>query len=135
MDDPKWLAKARAYVGMSEVPGPKHAPFITKWLGKLKAPFKDDETAWCGSFVGGVLEEVGLGYVKDPWGARNWLKFSDEKFGRGLDKEKTDKFVGMYVNDLTLGYGERGRQAVERLMTDAFEQGLIPRPVPVQFAG
>ncbi len=58
-----------------------------------------------------------------------------QQFGRGLDKEKTDKFVGMYVNDLTLGYGERGRQAVERLMADAFEHGLIPRAVPVQFAG
>ena len=57
-----------------------------------------------------------------------------QQFGRGLDKEKTDKFVGMYVNDLTLGYGERGRQAVERLMTDAFEKGLIPRRVPVEFA-
>ena len=58
-----------------------------------------------------------------------------QQFGRGLDKEKTDKFVGMYVNDLTLGYGERGRQAVERLMTEAYEQGLIPKSVPVQFAG
>jgi len=58
-----------------------------------------------------------------------------QQFGRGLDKEKTDKFVGMYVNDLTLGYGERGRLAVERLMTEAFERGIIPRAVPVQFAG
>jgi 1,4-dihydroxy-6-naphthoate synthase len=57
-----------------------------------------------------------------------------QQFGRGLDKEKTDKFVGMYVNDLTLGYGERGRQAVERLMTESFERGLIPNPVPVVFA-
>ena len=58
-----------------------------------------------------------------------------QQFGRGLDKEKTDKFVGMYVNDLTLGYGERGREAVERLMTEAFEKELIPNPVPVVFAG
>jgi 1,4-dihydroxy-6-naphthoate synthase len=57
-----------------------------------------------------------------------------QQFGRGLDKERTDKFVGMYVNDLTLGYGERGRQAVERLMTEAFEKGIIPRRVPVEFA-
>src|SRR5215213_10123465 len=57
-----------------------------------------------------------------------------EQFGRGLDREKTDKFVGMYVNDLTLGYGERGRQAVERLMTESFEKGLIPQPVQVVFA-
>ena len=57
-----------------------------------------------------------------------------QQFGRGLDKAKTDEFVGMYVNDLTLGYGERGRQAVERLMTEAFDKGLIPNPVPVVFA-
>ena len=57
-----------------------------------------------------------------------------QQFGRGLDREKTDTFVGMYVNDLTLGYGERGRQAVERLMTEAYEKGLIPNPVPVVFA-
>jgi 1,4-dihydroxy-6-naphthoate synthase len=57
-----------------------------------------------------------------------------QQFGRGLDKEKTDRFVGMYVNDLTLGYGERGRKGVERLMTEAFEKGLIPQPVPVVFA-
>jgi 1,4-dihydroxy-6-naphthoate synthase len=41
----------------------------------------------------------------------------------------------MYVNDLTLGYGERGRRGVERLMNDAFESGLIPARVPVEFAG
>ena len=43
------------------------------------------------------------------------------QFGRGLDRGKTDKFVGMYVNDLTLAYGERGRLGLERLMADAFE--------------
>jgi 1,4-dihydroxy-6-naphthoate synthase len=57
-----------------------------------------------------------------------------QQFGRGLDKARTDKFVGMYVNDLTLGYGDRGRQAVERLMTEAFEKGIIPKRVPVEFA-
>ncbi|CAN5845397.1 ABC transporter substrate-binding protein [soil metagenome] len=57
-----------------------------------------------------------------------------ETFGRGLDRAKTDKFVGMYVNDLTLDYGERGRKAVEQLMTEAFEKGLIPKRVNVEFA-
>jgi 1,4-dihydroxy-6-naphthoate synthase len=56
------------------------------------------------------------------------------QFGRGLDRERTDQFVGMYVNDLTLSYGERGRQGLERLMKDAFEKGLIPKRVPVEFA-
>jgi 5,8-dihydroxy-2-naphthoate synthase len=57
-----------------------------------------------------------------------------QQFGRGLDRDRTDRFVGMYVNDLTLGYGERGRKGVERLMAEAFEKGLIPKPVPVEFA-
>ena len=44
-----------------------------------------------------------------------------------------DRFVGMYVNELTLDYGERGRAAVERLFTEAYEKKLIPNPVPVEF--
>jgi len=56
------------------------------------------------------------------------------QFGRGLDRAKTDRFVGMYVNDLTLDYGDRGRRGLERLMSDAFERGLIPHRVPVEFA-
>jgi 1,4-dihydroxy-6-naphthoate synthase len=56
------------------------------------------------------------------------------QFGRGLDRDRTDAFVGMYVNDLTLQYGDRGRRGLERLMSEAFERGLIPHPVPVEFA-
>jgi 1,4-dihydroxy-6-naphthoate synthase len=56
------------------------------------------------------------------------------QFGRGLDRAKTDRFVGMYVNDLTLSYGDRGRRGLERLMGEAFEHGLIPQRVPVEFA-
>jgi 1,4-dihydroxy-6-naphthoate synthase len=58
-----------------------------------------------------------------------------QQFGRGLDRTRTDTFVGMYVNDLTLSYGERGRKGLERLMSDAFDRGLIPQRVPVEFAG
>ena len=67
------------------------------------------------------------------------LKHRDEavqysmQFGRGLDRARTDKFVGMYVNDLTLDYGERGRQAVKRLLGEAEAAGLIP-PVHLEFA-
>ena len=56
------------------------------------------------------------------------------QFGRGLDRARTDTFVGMYVNNLTLDYGDRGRRAVERLLGDAYEHGLIPQRVPVEFA-
>lgn len=56
-----------------------------------------------------------------------------QQFGRGLNRVDTDKFVGMYVNQLTLDYGDRGRAALKRFFTEAFQKGLIPRPVPVEF--
>jgi 1,4-dihydroxy-6-naphthoate synthase len=56
------------------------------------------------------------------------------QFGRGLDRERTDRFVGMYVNGLTLDYGTRGRDAVVRLLGEAQAAGLLPRPVHVEFA-
>ena len=51
-----------------------------------------------------------------------------------MDRKKADRFVGMYVNELTLDYGERGRQAVQRLMDDAYEHRLIPSKVTVEWA-
>lgn len=55
------------------------------------------------------------------------------QFGRGLDRKDTDTFVGMYVNQLTLDYGKRGREGLERFFTEAYEKGLIPKPIPVVF--
>jgi 1,4-dihydroxy-6-naphthoate synthase len=56
------------------------------------------------------------------------------KYGRGLDRRKADEFVGMYVNELTLDYGDRGRTAVQRLMDDAYAARLVPAKVNVEFA-
>jgi len=58
-----------------------------------------------------------------------------QQFGRGLDRRDTDKFVGMYVNQLTLDYGERGRAALARFFDEAFEKRLIPNRIPVEFVG
>ena len=55
------------------------------------------------------------------------------QFARGLDRARSDRFVAMYVNDLTVDYGERGRQAVRRLLADAQSAGLLPKPVTVEF--
>lgn len=56
------------------------------------------------------------------------------KYGRGMAESLTDKFVGMYVNDYTIDYGERGRAAVKLLLERAHEAGIIPRPVQLEFA-
>ena len=56
------------------------------------------------------------------------------KYGRGMAETLTDKFVGMYVNDYTIDYGEKGREAVKLLLQRAHEAGIIPRPVRLEFA-
>ena len=55
------------------------------------------------------------------------------QFARGLDRSKADTFVGMYVNDWTLDYGDRGREAVRLFLARGAEAGLIERPVTVEF--
>lgn len=49
------------------------------------------------------------------------------KFGRGLDTALADTFVGMYVNEWTVDYGERGREAVRRLLAEGAASGLVPQ--------
>jgi 5,8-dihydroxy-2-naphthoate synthase len=56
-----------------------------------------------------------------------------EQFGRGLDRDLADRFVGMYVNERTLDYGEDGRAAIDELLRRGAEAGLVPAPVPVDF--
>lgn len=55
------------------------------------------------------------------------------QFARDMDPALADRFVGMWVNELTLDYTERGREAVRRLLTEGFEKGIIPNQVPVDF--
>jgi len=54
-------------------------------------------------------------------------------FGRGLDERLNDRFVGMYVNDLTLDYGERGRQAIRRFLDEGAGAGIVPRIAGLEF--
>jgi 1,4-dihydroxy-6-naphthoate synthase len=55
------------------------------------------------------------------------------QFGRGLDQRKADEFVGMYVNDWTLDFGERGRTAVRELLARGHAAGIIPNLVEPEF--
>ncbi|HEY3042775.1 MAG TPA: MqnA/MqnD/SBP family protein [Vicinamibacterales bacterium] len=109
---------------------------------------------WWADRTGGLPLPLGGNVIKRELGARTIATLSgllrdsiafgldhrDEavryamRFGRGLDKARTDRFVGMYVNELTLDYGERGRKAVHRLLGDAQAAGLLPKTVTVEFA-
>ena len=55
------------------------------------------------------------------------------QYNRGISDERTDTFVGMYVNEWTVDYGERGRKAVRLLLERAFEAAIIPERVVVEF--
>ncbi len=56
-------------------------------------------------------------------------------YGRGLDRSMADEFVGMYVNDWTLDFGQRGRQAVRELLAQGHAAGVIPKLVEPEFVG
>jgi len=55
------------------------------------------------------------------------------QYARDMDKALADQFVGMYVNDWTLDYGPRGREAVHRLLDEGHRAGVIALPVAVEF--
>ncbi|UCD23844.1 MAG: ABC transporter substrate-binding protein [Gemmatimonadota bacterium] len=55
------------------------------------------------------------------------------QYARDLDADKADEFVGMYVNDYTVDYGEKGRLAVQELLNRGCAAGIIPHPVAVTF--
>jgi 1,4-dihydroxy-6-naphthoate synthase len=57
------------------------------------------------------------------------------QFNRGIGDERTDTFVGMYVNRWTVDYGARGREAVQNLLDRGYEAGVIPERVAVDFVG
>jgi 1,4-dihydroxy-6-naphthoate synthase len=55
------------------------------------------------------------------------------QFARDMETELADKFVGMYVNKWTLGYGDRGKRAVTELIARGTAAGLLPGPATVEF--
>jgi 1,4-dihydroxy-6-naphthoate synthase len=57
------------------------------------------------------------------------------QFARDMDTETADRFVAMWVNELTLDYTERGREAVRRLLDEGAERGIIPNRVQIDFVG
>jgi 1,4-dihydroxy-6-naphthoate synthase len=54
------------------------------------------------------------------------------KFARGMDEKLADKFVGMYVNELTLDCGEVGKKAIQLFLDLGYEKGLIPKKIEIE---
>lgn len=74
LNQPAWMTIAQGYLGQAEKKGPQHNAHVLKWWKDIGAPFADDETPWCGAFVGGVLVEAGIKPVAGGASARAWLK-------------------------------------------------------------
>ncbi|MBX9583246.1 MAG: ABC transporter substrate-binding protein, partial [Gemmataceae bacterium] len=55
------------------------------------------------------------------------------RYARDMEVDLADQFVGMYVNDWTLDYGDRGRAAIRKLLAEGYRAGVIPEPVEVEF--
>lgn len=55
------------------------------------------------------------------------------QFGRGLQRNDADKFVGMYVNERTLDFGDDGRRAVREFLLRAYQSGVVPKRVVPEF--
>jgi uncharacterized protein (TIGR02594 family) len=68
-----WIAEARKYIGLREIPGPRSHSVIQGWLRGLKAWWSDDATAWCGTFVATCLQHSKLDYPKDWYRAKAYL--------------------------------------------------------------
>lgn len=73
--EPYWLTIARHHLGTAEIPGKETAPQIAKWLRELRAWWSDDETPWCGTFVGAVMRESSIAPARHWYRAKDWLNW------------------------------------------------------------
>ena len=84
----------------------------------------------------GIRQEV-AGILKESidYGLRNRRAGVEHSMplARGLDLERADRFIGMYVNEFTRDYGKIGRQAISKFLGEASDRGLIPKPVALEF--
>ncbi|MCE9624720.1 MAG: ABC transporter substrate-binding protein [Deltaproteobacteria bacterium] len=110
---------------------------------------------WWFEKTGGLPLPLGGNVVRKDLGEENCRKISDIlreaiqysldhraealeyalTFARGMDPKTADRFVGMYVNELTVDYGQRGRSALRRLFEEAVEKKLVPEMPSLQFVG
>lgn len=141
-----WYEEAKAHLGLHEVSGRKTNAEIAKWLKQLKAPWDDDETPWCGSFVGhciaSTLPEEPL--PSNPFGARQWARFGKRcppQVGAVMVFWRTDRtrssngHVGFYAgedntNFHILGGNQSDSVSVAKVPKDRFLDARWPATAP-----
>lgn len=104
MKELTWIKEARSYLGLKEISGIRHNPAILAMLEKMgsfsnesKAWWKDDETPWCGLFVGYCLGRAGRFVVPNWFRAKSW---ADEKY---LTRLNAPAYGAIAVYDRTGG--------------------------------
>ena len=114
IDDPLWLEKAKTYIGVKEIKGAEHNDEILRFWKLCHLSFRDDETAWCAGFVGGVLEECGIRSTRSGM-ARSYLKW-----GYKIDKPRKGCIVIFWRGHEDSPYGHVG------LVNDLFTGDHVP---------
>lgn len=145
--DPPWLAHARGFLGLQELPGKDLAPPIARWLGHVKAWWREDETPWCGTFVGGMLAETGFdppahayrakAYLEPAWGLTltsaclgSILVFERKGGGHVTFAAGRDRFgvmLGLGGNQREPGATHTGGVTISRFGPERFIAAVWPR--------
>lgn len=106
------------------------------WMEETALPLPLGANAIRRDLPGQVISDVvRLLHASIRYGLENRQEALDYalKYGRGLERSDADTFVGMYVNDWTLDFGERGRRAVAELLKRAYAAGVVPKRVVPEF--
>jgi len=104
-DSPPWLVIAYSYQGQREIKGPQTAPFIAHWLQKLGAWYKDDESAWCGTFIAGTLEECNEKYGTRLTWPKFWMRALAYSPGYGIELKPSEYRPGAICTKRRVGGG------------------------------
>jgi uncharacterized protein (TIGR02594 family) len=147
----RWLERARSFMGVREIPGAATNRSIAGWLRRLGAWWQDDETPWCGVFVGYVLAESGFEIPKYYMRAKAWADWGANLRPDRLSPGAVLVFgrdggghVGFYVGEDALAYHVLGgnqsnavtimRIAKSRLLASRWPRGEAVIEGPVRLA-
>lgn len=149
MKELPWIAVARKHIGLSEISGPKHNSTIQGWLRQLKAWWSDDETPWCGVYVGAVLGACKRHVVQHWYRALAWqdggVQLSQPAYGClvvfsrsggghvgfcvGKDKQGRLMILGgNQRNRVSIAPFDRSRVVAYVWPADENGRGLVPLP-------
>ncbi len=152
MTKPAWLDIAVGYHGLKEIAGPRHNSTILTWLAQLGAWWKDDETAWCGTFVAHCLQKAGQPIPTHWYRAKAWADYGSllrpERLSAGailIFDRAGGGHVGFYVGEernyyYVLGGNQANgvnvmKIAKSRLLASRWPKGVAVTGKPVMMSG